>query len=205
MLNEKKLNVDSNLGINGNLYASGSVTGNAGLITQNGILTFILGNNNATITKVSGSTTLKTNGDLYIGATSNANLYANNGTFKGTTTFGSSGQTVIASNGDLSVNGTKIIDATNKKVYMAVYNDIVEFMEKEDYNEEIEAGDVVYFNDEGKVCKWHEGISSTAIAGVVSSEETYGAALGGEGLEDNQKVPVALKGRVWVKTDNVVI
>ena len=128
-------------------------------------------------------------------------MYANNGTFKGTTTFGSSGQTVIASNGDLSVNGTKIIDATNKKVYMAVYNDIVEFMEKEDYNEVIEAGDVVYFNDEGKVCKWHEGISSTAIAGVVSSEETYGAALGGEGLEDNQKVPVALKGRVYVKTE----
>ena len=205
VLNEKKLNVDGNLGINGNLYASGSVTGNAGLITQNGILTFILGNNNATITKVSGSTTLKTNGDLYLGATSNANLYANNGTFKGTTTFGSSGQTVIASNGDLSVNGTKIIDAANRKVYMAVYNDIVEFMEKENYDEEIEAGDVVYFNDEGKVCKWHEGISSTAIAGVVSSEETYGAALGGEGLEDNQKVPVALKGRVWVKTDNTFI
>ena len=88
---------------------------------------------------------------------------------------------------------------------MAVYNDIVEFMEKENYDEEIEAGDVVYFNDEGKVCKWHEGISSTAIAGVVSSEETYGAALGGEGLEDNQKVPVALKGRVWVKTDNTFI
>ena len=78
-------------------------------------------------------------------------------------------------------------------------------MEKADYKEIIEPGDVVYFNNEGKVCKWKEGISSTAIAGVVSSEETYGYALGGAGLEDNQKVPVALKGRVWVKTDNTNI
>jgi hypothetical protein len=75
-------------------------------------------------------------------------------------------------------------------------------MEKEDYDEVIEAGDVVYFNESGKVSKYHDGINATAIAGIVSSEETYGYALGGDGLEDNQKVPVALKGRVWVKTDN---
>lgn len=105
---------------------------------------------------------------------------------------------------DLTVghNITATGDITAARVFNAVYNDICEFMEKEDYDEVIEPGDVVYFNDSGKVSKYHEGINSTAIAGVVSSEETYGYALGGDGLEDNQKVPVALKGRVWVKTDN---
>lgn len=103
--------------------------------------------------------------------------------------------------GNLTASG----DIRANKVYNAVYNDIVEFMEKADYDEVIEPGDVVYFNNEGKVTKWHEGINSTAIAGVVSSEETYGYALGGAGLEDNQKVPIALKGRVYVKTDNIMI
>lgn len=100
--------------------------------------------------------------------------------------------------GDLTATG----DIRANRVYNAIYNDICEFMEKEDYNEIIEAGDVVYFNESGKVSKYHKGINPTAIAGVVSSEETYGYALGGDGLEDNQKVPVALKGRVYVKTDN---
>lgn len=100
--------------------------------------------------------------------------------------------------GDVTATG----DIRANRVYNAVYNDIIEFMEKEDYDEIIEAGDVVYFNESGKVSKYHDGINATAIAGVVSSEETYGYALGGDGLEDNQKVPVALKGRVWVKTDN---
>lgn len=103
-------------------------------------------------------------------------------------------------NGNIDATGYEI---TADKVYNAVYNDIVEFIEKEDYAEVIEAGDVVYFNGSGKVSKYHQGINSNAIAGIVSSEETYGYALGGDGLEDNQKVPVALKGRVWVKTDNI--
>ena len=101
--------------------------------------------------------------------------------------------------GDVTATG----DIRANKVWNAVYNDIVEFMEKENYEEEIEAGDVVYFNDSGKVSKYHEGINPTAIAGVVSSEETYGYALGGDGLEDNQKVPVALKGRVWIKVGDI--
>ena len=103
--------------------------------------------------------------------------------------------------GDLTVNGV----VTGTKVLNAVYNDIVEFMEKENYDEVIEAGDVVYFTDSGKVTKYKEGINQNAIAGIVSSEETWGQALGGAGLDDNQKVPVALKGRVFVKTDNIMI
>ncbi len=104
--------------------------------------------------------------------------------------------------GNIDATGHTI---TADKVYNAVYNDIVEFIEKEDYNEVIEAGDVVYFTDSGRVTKYKKGISDTAIAGIVSSEETYGYALGGDGLNDNQKVPVALKGRVYVKTNSTDI
>ena len=78
---------------------------------------------------------------------------------------------------------------------------ICEYMEKEDYDEIIEPGDVVCFIDNGKVTKVKDCADSYRLAGVVSSEDTYGFALGGEGLDDNQKVPVALFGRVYVKVD----
>ena len=101
--------------------------------------------------------------------------------------------------GDLTTTG----DIRANRVWNAVYNDIVEFMEKEDYEEDIVPGDIVFFTESGKVSLFHKGINPNAIAGVVSSEETYGFALGGDGLEDNQKVPVALKGRVFVNTSSV--
>lgn len=105
---------------------------------------------------------------------------------------------------DLSVGGDVTVtgEVTASKVWNACYNDGIEWMEKEDYEEEIEAGDIVYFNGSGKVSKYHDGINQTAIAGVVSSKDTYGFQLGGDGLSENQRVPVALFGRVWVKTDN---
>ena len=74
-------------------------------------------------------------------------------------------------------------------------------MEKEDYQENIEAGDVVYFTDSGKVSKFNTDKDRKRIAGIVSSEETYGWALGGDGLDDNQKVPIALFGRVYLKVN----
>ena len=105
---------------------------------------------------------------------------------------------------NLSVGGNVTVtgEVTATKVWNACYNDGIEWMEKEDYEEKIEAGDIVYFNDSGKVSKYHDGINQTAIAGVVSSKDTYGFQLGGDGLSENQRVPVALFGRVWVKTDN---
>lgn len=100
-------------------------------------------------------------------------------------------------NGDLTATG----DIRAKRVYNAVYNDLAEFFEKADEKEIIEAGDIVYFTEEGKVTKYGHGVNPRAIAGVVSSEDTYGFALGGEGLEENQKVPIGLCGRVYLKTD----
>ena len=78
---------------------------------------------------------------------------------------------------------------------------ICEYMEKEDYDEIIEPGDVVCFTNNGKVTKIKDSLDSYRLAGVVSSEDTYGYVLGGDGLNDNQKVPVALFGRVYVKVD----
>ena len=76
-------------------------------------------------------------------------------------------------------------------------------MEKDDYEEDIRPGDVVYFTDSGKVTKWNSYINPNAIAGVVSSEETYGYALGGHGLSPAQKVPIGLKGRVYLNVGNL--
>ena len=99
--------------------------------------------------------------------------------------------------GDLTATG----DIHANKVYNAVYNDGIEYMEKEDYNEVIEPGDVVCFTDNGKVTKVKDVEDTLRVAGVVSSEDSFGFALGGDGLDEDQKVPVALFGRVWVKVD----
>ena len=47
-------------------------------------------------------------------------------------------------------------------------------MEKDNYAEEINPGDVVYFKDNGKVSKIKSKENAYALAGVVSSPETYG-------------------------------
>ena len=105
--------------------------------------------------------------------------------------------------GDIKLTGnlTATGDIHANKVYNAVYNDGIEYMEKEDYDEVIEPGDVVCFTDNGKVTKVKDVKDTLRVAGIVSSEDSFGIVLGGDGLEENQKVPVALFGRVWVKVD----
>lgn len=98
--------------------------------------------------------------------------------------------------GDITATG----EIRANKVYNAVYNDLAEFMAKSDTSEDIQPGDVVYFTEEGKVTK---DVNAYALAGVVSSEETYGMALGGDGLSDKEKVPVALAGRVYLNVGDL--
>ena len=98
---------------------------------------------------------------------------------------------LVKTSGDITATG----DIRARRVYNAVYNDLVEFMRKTDRTEVIEPGDIVYFDDEGNVTKT---VNMYRIAGIVSSEDTYGLVLGGEGLEDDEKVPVALAGRVYL-------
>lgn len=198
---QKKLNIDGSVNITGDTYVEGSVTGKGGLITENGKLTFVNGTNNATITKDSNSSNLRTSNDLYVGSSGQGQLFAGNTVINGT--FGVGGDSYsncefqVDASGNVNTSGT----ITGSKVYNAVYNDAVEFMEKADYNEIIEPGDVVCFTTNGKVKKVETELDAYRLAGVVSSEETYGYALGGEGLKDNQKVPIALIGRVYLKTD----
>ena len=78
---------------------------------------------------------------------------------------------------------------------------IAEYMEKEDYNEVIEPGDIVCFTDSGKVTKVKNVEDTLRVVGVVSSQDTAGQILGGDGLDENQKVLVALAGRVYVKVN----
>ena len=81
---------------------------------------------------------------------------------------------------------------------------LAEYMEKADYNEEILDGDVVVFTMDGKVTKPQGGVDDVnRIAGIVSSKETMGFVLGGDGLQPNQRVPVALVGRVYLNTGDL--
>lgn len=200
VIGEQKLNLQGSFNVTNNIVAEGSVTGN-GLVTTSGTITFERGTNNATITKDNNSTTLRTNGNLYVGTSGSSNLYAGNTVINGTFAVGGStydgAEFQVDASGNLTTSGT----ITGAKVYNAVYNDGVEFMKKSNKEEVINAGDIVFFDNNGNVTKWNATIDIKCLAGVVSSEETYGYALGGEGLKDNEKVPVALFGRVYINTD----
>lgn len=99
-------------------------------------------------------------------------------------------------------------DITAQRVWNAVYNDLAEYMEKADYKEEIKAGDIVIFTPDGKVTKPQSAtgsIVSDAVAGIVSGPDTMGFVLGGEGLAPNQRVPVALAGRVYLNVGELAV
>ena len=86
--------------------------------------------------------------------------------------------------------------------------DLAEYMEKADYNEEIVAGDVVVFTVDGKVTKAINAIGpncSNRIAGIVSGRNTMGFVLGGDGLAENERVPVALSGRVYLNVGELAV
>ena len=200
IIREKRLNLNGNLSVSNNIVASGSVTGN-GLVTTNGTLTFQRGTNNATITKDNNSTTLRTNGNLYVGTAGQNQLFAGNTVVNGTFAVGGStyanSEFKVDASGNLITKGT----ITGSRVYNACYNDLAEYMEKEDYNEVIEPGDVVCFTDNGKVTKIKNTEDTLRVAGVVSSLDTAGQILGGDGLKENEKCLIALAGRVYVKVN----
>ena len=106
--------------------------------------------------------------------------------------------------GNLDVAG----DITATRVWNAVYNDLAEYMEKADYSEEIVAGDVVVFTADGKVTKAINAVGPDCInrlAGIVSGPDTMGYVLGGDGLTENERVPVALSGRVYLNVGELSV
>lgn len=190
--NEKKIQIDGNLGVAGNMFADGTVTGNAGVITQNGTITFVRGSNNATITKDSGATHLRTSNNLYVGSSGTAALYAGNTTIKGTFTAGTSAQFEIDASGNLETDGT----IKGSKVYNAVYNDYAEIMRKP-VSENIEPGDIVCVGGDGLVYKVNHESQINSIIGICS--DSAGVILGGNDIPEEEQVIVGFVGQIWTK------
>lgn len=199
ILGQKKLQVTGALGASSNIFSDGTVIGDKGLTTQNGIITFIIGSStSATITKDSNSGALRTSSDLYIGNTANANLYTNNINIKGTITQGSSEQFKVDAQGNLNTSGT----ITGSKVYNAVYNDYAEVFRK-DKNEEINPGDIVCIREDGLVHKVSTTEDLNSVIGVCSNTE--GVLLGGLDIPEEEQVIVGLVGKLWVNCKDPII
>ena len=100
----------------------------------------------------------------------------------------------------LSCSGT--FSAT--KVYNAVWNDYAEWFERDNKNEQLEAGDILAWGNNGVVKATN---IQKNVVGVFS--DPYGHIVGGkelENMEDNIKnfVPIGLMGRVNVKVKGKV-
>lgn len=87
------------------------------------------------------------------------------------------------------------------KIFNAVYNDYAEYFEKG--QRDLEPGDVLEVNDNGLYVKSSSSLSNKVV-GVYS--DTYGHLLGGKGngLDEENFVPVGLAGRVYVKVTGTV-
>ena len=188
-----KIQIDANLGVTGNAYVNGDVTGKTGLITESRTVTFRGGTTDGTITKDEKSSTLRTNGAFYVGSTGQSGLYAGNTTIKGSATIGSSGQCTISSDGTIDTQGT----IRGTKVYNAVYNDYAEIMKKPVW-EEIEPGDILYVDEEGLIRRLDNLEHINSVIGICS--DTAGVILGGDGIPENERVIVGFVGQIWTKT-----
>lgn len=193
VLNSKTIAIDGNITNTGNITSNGLISGIGGLQTSNGVLTFVNGNNNATITKGNGSTTLSTSGGFSVGATGNQPLSAGNTTINGTLSAGSNAQFNVNNAGDVSTTGT--ITAT--RVFNAVYNDYAEIFRK-NKDEIIEYGDVVCIREDGLVYKVSNVSDIDTIIGICS--DTAGTILGGANIPKDEQVCVGLVGQIWTKT-----
>lgn len=89
------------------------------------------------------------------------------------------------------------------KVFNAAYNDLAEFMPvhvgktKQDFT----AGELLIWNAGAGGLTSCSKFNDNRVMGVYS--DTYGQSLGGTGEEDN-KVPIGISGRVWVKVKSKV-
>ena len=201
IIREKRLNLNGNLSVSNNIVASGSVTGN-GLVTTNGTLTFQRGTNNATITKDNNSTTLRTNGNLYVGTAGQNQLFAGNTVVNGTFAVGGStyanSEFKVDASGNLITKGT----ITGSKVYNACYNGFGEIFRK-DKDEVIEYGDVVCIREDGLAHKVNSEQDLNTVIGICSN--TIGVQMGGKDIPKDEQLEVEMLGQIWVKTNETNI
>ena len=164
-----------------------------------------------------GTSKIEINGDITVTAP-NTDIVGNGSITSGTHTvivdsaksmidnFSFNGNTITNNNAITVTNSGGITfsgDVHAARVFNAVFNDIAEMMPKA-ADEEILPGDVVAFEDDGSVTKVVNGKHVFRLAGIVSSEDTYGYLLGGDGLPEDQKVPIALCGRVWLNCKSLI-
>lgn len=201
IINEKRLNLQGSMSITNALTVSQEITG-SGLTTANGVLTFKNGNNNATITKDSNATNIRTSGPFYVGPTGTQSLFAGNTVINGTFAVGgttnANSPLKIDKTGNLTTTGT----ITGSKVYGAVYNDFGEIFRK-DKTEIIDYGDIVCLRDDGLVHKVETEKDLQTIIGICSN--TIGLQLGGADVAKEEQVEVGLVGKIWVKTKELNI
>lgn len=108
---------------------------------------------------------------------------------------------ILKLTGDFVVDGD-VSTVNGGRIFNAVYNDGVEFFEKSNKDDIIEPGDIICVDNNGLCRKVSSKKDRESIIGVCSSPDTYGYVLGGHGLEENEKVPVGLFGRLYVKTED---
>lgn len=204
--NNNILHIDTNLHIKNNITADGDGYINGGdfyIKNQGGTsnLYFTDGTKTYKIYHTNNEDKLHINTNLNMDNNNIENvnnIYANTSVNVGVK--GSDGKypVTINKNGNIDAKGT----ITGSKVYGAVYNDYGEIFRK-DKDEVIEFGDIVCLRDDGLVHKVETEDDMYNIIGICS--DTIGMCLGGAELEEEEKCPVGIIGKIWVKTDDETI
>lgn len=204
ILGEKTLNIDGKLTATGNIVSDGEVEGKSGLKTSNGILTFVKGTNNATISKDNNSSSLRTSGNLYVGSSGQGQLYSGDTVVNGKFAVGgdsyNNSELKIDASGNLDTSGT----IRGSKVFNAVYNGFGELFRKSK-EEVIDYGDVVYVGEDGLVHKVTTLDNIKSIIGICS--DTIGIEMSGDvkDIPEDERVPVEMVGKIWVKSTDTNI
>lgn len=164
----------------------------SGVISNSGVRSISTGGTNGTISVNTNGTSAEVavkglGSNAY---NSTAYLPLAGGTVTGVTTFSNTTAASSTTTGAVKISGGLGVAGNiyGAKVYGAVFNDYAEYR---DQNEKINAGYIVYCDDDGKLKLTTERLQK--FEGVVS--DTFGFAIG---ETDECQTPVAVSGRVLV-------
>ena len=202
--NNNILHIDTNLHIKNNITADGDGYFNGGDVyikNQGGTsnLYFTDGTKTYKIYHLNNEDKLHINTNLNMDNNNIENvnnIYANTSINVGPKGSDNKYPITLDKNGNIDAKG----DITGKRVFGAVYNDYGEIFRK-DKNEIIEYGDIVCLREDGLVHKVETQEDLFNLIGICSN--TIGMCLGGAELEEDEKCPVGIVGKIWVKTDDM--
>ena len=178
---------------NNTTYSAGTGISLSGTTFSNsGVRSIATGSTNGTISVNTNGTSaevaIKGLGSNAYSSTSYLPL--SGGTVTGVTTFSNTTASSSTTTGAVKISGGLGVAGNiyGAKIYGAVFNDYAEYR---DQNEEIQAGYIVYCDDDGKLKTTTERLQK--FEGVVS--DTFGFAIG---ETEKCKTPIAVSGRVLV-------